>query len=647
MPETLAIYPSARKVLSVLKEESRSRVLLGHSTMTIKELVERLWPDLDDPRAVLSPSGERLAVETVMREQRLAEQAGLESSPGLIESVVGTIRQLKSAAIEPADLFGACDDATRSEFAPHEIGRIKWIGGAFDAYEKLLAARALADGHDRERAVVDELHRAERDGHRPRLLHGVTRLQVAEIYDLSLLQYMLIASLIRLLGEATITIQAAPHDANDANFPGLTWNRFVEDESIANQSLPDFVRRGGRAGRLDFVLEHIFAPNPPPPPPPDATVRIIEAPTRPREFEQVARSIRGVLERAGNDNVALDRIAIVARDMAPFADDLGAVMGRYGIALDLADRPSLTRSPVGRLVLALLRMPLDGFRREALISMLASGFVSHSASRFRSVVSDAGYIDESTKPLEECIASLCARLSDELAAPELDSQRRGAIERSLESAGRSRAAFSNLLALLRALAGPATFASHVDRLRSTLTELGFAESTAVDVNDETYRHIAALNSLLDALAHDALLVSADRVASADEFAAVAELALSEAAPDVYPTEAAGAVKALSVEDARGLDFDLVYVIGLNDEVFPRYHSEDPLIDDELKIKLNRPFAALLGKRLSPHAPPILGRILRTRYEYNRSDAFLFYLSLSMPARELVLTYTSADARGAP
>lgn len=645
--ETLAIYPSARKVLRVLKDESRSRVLLGHSTMTIKELVERLWRDLDDRRAALSLSGERLALDTVMRDQRLDEQAGLESSPGLVESLVGTIRQLKSAAIEPKDLFRACDDSARNGFAAHEIDRITWVGRVFEAYEQLLADRTLADGHDRELAVVNDLHRAERADSRPRLLDGVTRLHVAEIYDLSLLQYMLIASLIRLLGDATITIQAAPHDANDATFPGLTWNRFVEDESIADQTLPAFVRRGGRDGRLNFILEHIFAPNLPTPPPYDSTVRIIEAPTRTREFEQVARFIRGVLERADGDRIAPDRIAIVARDMAPFGDELRAVMRRYRVPLNLANRPSLARSPVGRFVLALLRMPLGGFRRDALIRLLDSGFISHNARRFRSVVAGAGFIDESTKPLDECIESLCARLVDDLAALAPDSDRCAGLKNSLERAERSRAAFSSMFALLRPLAEPATVAAQVDRLRSTLARLGFAEATGVDGDDETLRHIAALNSVLDALSRDAGLVSPGRTVSSDEFADVVELALTEAPRDDYPAEPARAVQALSVDDARGLDFDLVFVVGLNDEVFPHYHNEDPVIADALKLKLNRALAAPLRKRLSPHAPPILGRILRTRYEYNRIDAFLFFLAVSMPARELVLTYSTADAAGAP
>ena len=113
------------------------------------------------------------------------------------------------------------------------------------------------------------------------------------------------------------------------------------------------------------------------------------------------------------------------------------------------------------------------------------------------------------------------------------------------------------------------------------------------------------------------------------------------------SDAAGAVAALPVLEARGLDFDLVFVIGLNDGVFPSYHRDDPLLPDEVKLALNRPLFEALRRRFGADAPSRAGRILRTRYERNGEDFLLFFLALSMPARRVVLSYAAAEAGGNP
>src|SRR5216683_909433 len=189
--------------------------------------------------------------------------------------------------------------------------RVVTFAAILASYEASLDERGLADTHDRERAVLDALLQAGRQGTRPRFLAGVTHLLVAEIYDFGLLQFMIVAALIRLVGDAELTIQAEPRTVNANRFPELTWNRFVSEESIADKVLPQFVRRGGRQGRLGFLLTHVFSGNYPTPPLPDGAVSIIEAPTRRREVEEVARAIRRVLERPPSGQIPLERIAMV------------------------------------------------------------------------------------------------------------------------------------------------------------------------------------------------------------------------------------------------------------------------------------------------------------------------------------------------
>ncbi len=49
-----------------------------------------------------------------------------------------------------------------------------------------------------------------------------------------------------------------------------------------------------------------------------------------------------------------------------------------------------------------------------------------------------------------------------------------------------------------------------------------------------------------------------------------------------PSARAGSVRALSVRDARGLDFDTVYVLGLDDGTFPAPRGESPITSSSFR-----------------------------------------------------------------
>ncbi len=112
------------------------------------------------------------------------------------------------------------------------------------------------------------------------------------------------------------------------------------------------------------------------------------------------------------------------------------------------------------------------------------------------------------------------------------------------------------------------------------------------------------------------------------------------------SERAGSVRALGVLDARGLDFDAVYVLGLDDGTFPAARSESPLCPDALKRQLNPLASDRLRATLGAHVAGLpLGGLLRTARESSLEEPFLFFLTLSMAERELVLSYPAVDESG--
>ncbi|MFZ0890330.1 MAG: PD-(D/E)XK nuclease family protein, partial [Candidatus Binataceae bacterium] len=263
-----------------------------------------------------------------------------------------------------------------------------------------------------------------------------------------------------------------------------------------------------------------------------------------------------------------------------------------------------------------------------------------------------GYLDRATRPAADAINQRRRDLERELESLASDQAESAAIVRiKLKAAlGRLDAAapqLLDLLAQLERLEAPGTIAGLADRLRQLMRHFGF------ELDDLSSREAgmayAGLERALKELVGSAEMVALDRSFTAEEFAGLLESALTDAPleDDGRDRGQSAGVRALPVMDARGLDFDLVLIIGLHDGGFPLYRGEDPIIPDDVRNALNRPLAAALRRRLGANAPSAPGKVIRTRADRNGEDWFLFFLALSTAEHEVVLTSPAADESGKP
>jgi hypothetical protein len=621
MDRILAIFPTALKVEAVLSEQSAASCRLGHRVMTFPQLVDALWAECADRRGLLS------AVEQqVVLEEALAQSGHpVPPSPGLVAQLLGLTRQLKSTGAHPADLASAL-----AESGPE----LSLLARVFTGYQQILERNNLADSYDREAAVLASLHACEDRNHRPRLLDGVKKLLVAEIYDFNLLQFMILAALIRIVGDAELTIQARPHPVDELRFGELTWNRFVEEESIADRVLPDFIERRQRPGRLGFVLEHLFAEQTPGTPAPgDDSLVIVEAADRYREVAQAARIIRRALDGEDGPPLAAERIAVMARELGPYADYLETLFPRYGIPLRLFhERPLIATAPA-RFVLSLFELAPEQYHIEGLGRLLRSPWVSVEASRYLEILEAVGYLDRAGGEPAELIRRRLERLAGQA---HTDRQavgaagRAGFIERLLDA----ERVFRFLFEKLDVLATVGTVAEFAERLEGVLDALGFDAKT--DLAADQWPGLAgSIRGVLAELRRGAALAGSTRVVEPARFAATLRQAFSQATL-TPPGQRRQAVAALSVPEGRGLEFDMVVILGLDDGTFPSYHADEPLLPDRCKPGLGRRLAGAIRARLGVRAPRFIGRLLRTRHERNSEDWFLFFIALCAARRRAVL-----------
>ena len=295
------------------------------------------------------------------------------------------------------------------------------------------------------------------------------------------------------------------------------------------------------------------------------------------------------------------------------------------------------------MIFDILRIPSLDYHRDSMLSVCRAPFLRFVAARYPELLAQVGYIDRKTRPLAVCVESRRVELSRVLAQKNERSQLGN---RQLQHFDTAAQAWGELLELLAMLEAPATIAEYVAKMLRVLGGLGF-DPTRDSLTDSAASAVGPLGSALETLANEAKIVAPKRQVSLSEFALVVERALGETTIGRATNHVAGGVRAMAVADARGLDFDLVFIIGLNDGVFPIHHSEDPLFPDDAIRKLNRPLRDALRRRMGRFTPDAPGAILRTHHDRNAEEPFLFFLGMSMPARCVVLSYSAADSRGNP
>jgi hypothetical protein len=368
----------------------------------------------------------------------------------------------------------------------------------------------------------------------------------------------------------------------------------------------------------------------------DGSISFVVAPDRYREVEAAGRAIRTRLERGEPP----ERIALLARDLTLYADLIEDVCRRFRIPIYFRKGRPVLGSGLVRACLNVLRCVAEGFPHGRFAALLDTDYFRAGGPALVRTLREVGFVAEGARPLVECVAAAAARATDD---PTSGASRRATLAARGEECAR-------VMAELRPLDARRTIAGHVRAFRRALDALGLRpvlpDDRALPAARRDVRARLRFDETMTALA--ALTRSmGTRPVPLDHFVRLLVAAL-EPQEIEEPLQPAGSVRALSVRDARGLDFDVVYLLGLDDGSFPAPRRESPLLPDGLKRELNPLAASVLRRKLGARAEGLpLAGCLRTAREASLEDPFLFFLALSMPERELVLSCPAKDERGNP
>jgi CRISPR/Cas system-associated exonuclease Cas4 (RecB family) len=316
------------------------------------------------------------------------------------------------------------------------------------------------------------------------------------------------------------------------------------------------VRRVGPAGDHDLarLQRGLFAPRSEAGAGPSGRVRIVSSPGEAREAVEIAR---GLAEAAGQ-GVAFDRMAVLLRASEGYRAVVEEALARAEIPAHFADG---VRRPLssGRAFLALLSCAREGLSARGFAEYLSLAEYPRSEAeiatprRWERMLVDAAVIggrERWTRRLNGLIRELEDAGEDAAQLRALERFAAPILDRLWELHELERASWGTWLEALRALA-PLVLRTpeHVSNVLSELAPLAPIGPVSLT---EVQR------------------VLAPRLSSF-----------------VLPSKGLGAGKVFvgTIDDVRGRAFDVVFVPGLAERVFPQRIAEDPLLPDDLRRAL--------------------------------------------------------------
>ncbi len=497
--------------------------------------------------------------------------------PGLARALTSVLEELRGEQLAPARVAAV---------AP-ELARVH------EAYDAALIAAGLAD-----RAVVEEL-----------AAEAARSSQHAAWLDLPLVLLDLPAPTAtgRALLEAVVArapdcLAIAPE--GDA--------RAVESLASVLRVSPERVGAADAPSALHAMQEHLFRDSAPAPRPPDDSVQLLSAPGESRECVEIARRIHA----AARSGTPFDRIAVLLRAPEAYGPFLVEALRRAAIPAHFA-RGARRPDPSGRALLALLACAAESYSARRFAEYLSLGEVPPRAPGGDPPAAPASG-ERWVPPDEELVA---ARVG---AADEADGEAEPEPARGSGSLPAPRR-WERLLVEAAVIGGRERWRRRLDGLAREIEKKidevedpdgPLAERLRRDCADLAHLRAYAL-PLIDALANlpasarwaewidtlSALAASAlrspERVQSVlAELAPMAEvgpiglrevqLVLTPRLQQVAsppPGARYGKVFVAPVEAARGLDFDLVFVPGLAEKLFPRKIGEEPILLDAVREQL--------------------------------------------------------------
>ena len=613
--------PLAVVVPSISLVEHLKQVLTRHDPhtflnihfLTFHQLALRLRDDL----AIVSAAGldpalqlvddfffEELVRQVVRRRlPGLEPLARLPASPGTCKGLWATVRDLKDAVVSPTTALKAL---TEGMFEEEDR---TWLHSLFTLHAAIMeASRSL------EISSPDDLAASlGQDLSGSSYLKGLQRVLYYGFYDLSQVQLSFFESVIR-VAPATLYFPLQ-------NRPAFHFARKFFERHL----LPLADTHEDRSGEGPTTIDQVEL----------SVTNVIGAE---EELATVCREILTLIEVNG---YRFDEIGVVARTLEPYHARLQSVFDHHLVPFTSTAGSPLLREPLVKTLLRLASLPLHDFDRAAMLDVVTSPFyrlqpvdsgrADLRPDTWRSLVYTLGITkgEAEWKRLAEPASSSILRDAE----TELDE---GGDEITVETREPSQLAYvwevvSELIHDCRALPAQGSIGTLTDAFLA-LVQSHIHAPDLFDIPSSEPLEPTGL-SKVGSLIRSALarLLELDPLGgdlSWEEWVELFSRVLDETSIPIEEDRHQG-VQVLDAMTARGRTVRALFVLGMNEKVFPRFVREDPFLRDRQRVVLESTLGYKIDEKLAGHEEELL----------------LFELLSRSTTNRLYLSYQRADETG--
>lgn len=510
--------------------------------------------------------------------RNLLGEPGLDRYPvssGFVQAVKSALRDLSDSLADPDVL----DEHLRT--APDAVlerdgGRLAWFN---QLYRRYLQAEAAVAGFRPYQQVFD---RALAQTEHSDFLHSFDEIVFYGFYDMTGRQLELFNRL-RAYYPVTVFAPYLKHPAYRfaQKFFETNWLGAADGK---NEDKENFGALGD-GGKCVFSSEGSA---------PAAGVKIVSAADARGEVFYAAKEILRLTEREG---YSFGDIAVLTRTTAPYQDEVRRVFKENCIALDASFTYAISHFPLGVFCLNLFSLAANGFDRQTVFSILASPYFKNKHKE---------------KWLFSAVKSLVSRDLNQWRdllpqAPQYDPACLAWLEKTNTSLQR-----------LGSIADWKSGAALAIELLEQNTETEAFEGKDAEIFRAVCEKINSL-SLYDSVREQV---------QTGEF--VRELTDTLSALSFNEAESVrGGVTFMDVSRARGLQFKVVFVLGMNDKSFPLVLPEDPVLRDYYRYVLR----------------DVLGYWINQSLDRGDEERLLFFLAATAAQEKFYATYARTGLDG--
>lgn len=599
----LVVAPSRRLAdrLERLLVVEKGLALAGVHFHTFHSLAAALLEDEELPGDLVSdPDFHDAVVEGLL--DAAPEVAGpAERRPAALAAAArSSLRDLADAGVEPAAAAALLSEGLLRD--EDEAKRLAALLGLQAAYEKKLAGLGVLPPSALTRLAAEAAPRSA-------FLAGVSEALYYGFYDLTGRQ----------LAFFEAVCSAVPARLYFPYRKGRPAYRFADgfyDLALAAHD-PQHLDSPSSASALGHALDGLFDPGAKPVAP-AGTVEVVSASGARDEAWAAAKACA----KSAAAGVPLEELAVCARSLEPYRAALAEAFAAEGLPLDLSAEEPVLRQPLARAALDLLSLRRRDFPASLLDELCASPYFRAAppqrAALWRRLIAGLG--------IRSGWLQWRGKLEARSAGPIELMPRRVADGRLgfLVSAADAGALWGYVSGLRERLGeGLAPWSERAKEARALLGESLGLPAQPLPAESDAWE---AVNSALDALeGFDRL----GRDCSWDDFLDAFERKLSRAGRSAGSGRRG--VRALDAMDLRGQRCHGLVLLGLQEGLFPRRVSEDPLLSDSARAALRHPGGWWIATKGTGH----------------EEERLLFALAAGCATHSLTLVFPRSDEDGKP